>query len=186
MFCQKCGKEIDDYVQCNSTITVPTKPDHFDSNTGKQIFQFSSKDFYCEKFGHHEGLSLKRLKDAKIKYTDKYDVSTGYQYFVTEDYVKDGKIIVGPCEKICCPLCGDPKPPKKGGCFIATAVYGSYNAPEVIILRKFRDNFLLNYFMGRIFITFYYKISPPIAYKVKNFIKKLFSLLIRVVAKSIN
>jgi len=50
-----------------------------------------------------------------------------------------------------------------GGCFIATAAYGSYIEPEVMILRKFRDNHLLTNPVGKAFVSFYYKTSPPIA-----------------------
>jgi hypothetical protein len=45
-------------------------------------------------------------------------------------------------------------------CFIATMVYGSYDAQEVMILRKFRDEKLKPYFFGRVFIRFYYSTSP--------------------------
>ena len=51
----------------------------------------------------------------------------------------------------------------KKGCFIATAVYGDYEAPEVVELRKFRDNVLEKNAFGRLFIKLYYKISPPFA-----------------------
>ncbi|MDE5784761.1 MAG: hypothetical protein K2H97_10655 [Prevotella sp.] len=49
-----------------------------------------------------------------------------------------------------------------GGCYIATAIYGSYNCPEVWTLRRFRDNFLFKYFVGRLFIKVYYIISPTL------------------------
>ncbi len=52
---------------------------------------------------------------------------------------------------------------KKGRCFIATAVYGSYSAPDVILLRRFRDQVLLKYAIGRCFVSVYYWISPSIA-----------------------
>ncbi|MFC7432034.1 MULTISPECIES: CFI-box-CTERM domain-containing protein [unclassified Agrococcus] len=50
-----------------------------------------------------------------------------------------------------------------GGCYIATAVYGSYDAPEVLVLRRFRDEVLATSRFGRAAIRAYYVVSPPIA-----------------------
>lgn len=49
---------------------------------------------------------------------------------------------------------------QSGGCYIATAVYGSYDCPEVWTLRRFRDNSLAKNVLGRLFIRTYYSISP--------------------------
>lgn len=46
------------------------------------------------------------------------------------------------------------------GCYIATAVYGSYDCPEVWTLRRFRDNILKRHYLGRVFVRFYYAVSP--------------------------
>lgn len=48
------------------------------------------------------------------------------------------------------------------GCYIATAVYGSYDCPEVWTFRRFRDNYLANFSAGRLFIKAYYLISPKL------------------------
>ncbi|MDP8314856.1 MAG: CFI-box-CTERM domain-containing protein [Candidatus Celaenobacter antarcticus] len=55
-----------------------------------------------------------------------------------------------------------------GGCFIATAVYDSYEAPEVLILREFRDDVLLTSTLGKIFVKFYYFVSPPFSDFLRN------------------
>jgi len=50
-----------------------------------------------------------------------------------------------------------------GGCFVATAVFGDYDAPEVVFLRAFRDESLSRSAWGRGFIRAYYTVSPPAA-----------------------
>lgn len=55
-----------------------------------------------------------------------------------------------------------------GGCYIATAVYGSYDAPAVLTLRHFRDEKLEKSVAGRAFIRSYYLVSPAIANRLKS------------------
>lgn len=66
---------------------------------------------------------------------------------------------------------------RSSGCYVATAVYGSYNCPEVWTLRRFRDKTLAETWYGRAFIRLYYAISPTL---VKYFGKaKWFQRLFR-------
>jgi len=58
---------------------------------------------------------------------------------------------------------------EKSGCFIATTVYGDYNSSEVKILRRYRDDILLNSTLGRVFIYFYYLIGPFLAKLINIF-----------------
>lgn len=54
---------------------------------------------------------------------------------------------------------------KKGGCYVATCVYGSYDCPEVWVLRRFRDQYLDKSAMGRSLVRLYYAVSPSIVKK---------------------
>ena len=49
-----------------------------------------------------------------------------------------------------------------GGCYVATAVYGSYDCPQVWTLRRYRDYTLADTWHGRAFIKTYYAISPTL------------------------
>jgi hypothetical protein len=55
-----------------------------------------------------------------------------------------------------------------GGCFIATAAFGTPWEKHVRILRLFRDRFLLTNAAGRAFVKFYYKVSPPVADRISQ------------------
>lgn len=60
------------------------------------------------------------------------------------------------------------------GCYVATAVYGSYDCPEVWTLRRFRDFTLDETWYGRLFIKAYYTTSPTFVKYFGNV--KLFKL----------
>jgi hypothetical protein len=49
---------------------------------------------------------------------------------------------------------------KSGGCYVATAVYGSYDSPPVWVLRRWRDEVLQTSAIGRAAIHIYYWVSP--------------------------
>lgn len=71
------------------------------------------------------------------------------------------------------------------GCYVATMVYGSYEAPEVMVLRKFRDETLAHSRAGRAFIRWYYSWSPGFVAKYNHlgwlhkFIKVILDRLVK-------
>jgi len=67
---------------------------------------------------------------------------------------------------------------KKGGCFIATAAYGSPLHPHLDILRDFRDTYLLPSKFGRVIVDLYYKYSPFVANLIAKY--KVLRVIIRI------
>ena len=69
---------------------------------------------------------------------------------------------------------------------MATAVYGSYDCREVWLLRRYRDEYLDTFAMGRLFIKLYYAISPTIVKLFGNcnwFKKPIKKILDKKIAK---
>jgi hypothetical protein len=73
-------------------------------------------------------------------------------------------------------------PPTK--CFIATATYGSPLAPQLHILRKFRDHYLPDFI-----VETYYRVSPPIAryiqrrVRVRMFVRCCLEPVVKILRK---
>lgn len=78
---------------------------------------------------------------------------------------------------------------KKGGCFVATAVYG-VDAPQAEALRVFRDSRMMPSASGRLAIRLYYWLSPPLATWIRgtsvrqSFARQLFDPVVRLVRRS--
>lgn len=69
-------------------------------------------------------------------------------------------------------------------CFVATASFGDPNAPEVLLLRRFRDRYLRATRLGRVSIQIYEVASPPLANLIssKDSLKKVSQRLLRTFA----
>ena len=63
------------------------------------------------------------------------------------------------------------------GCFVATAAYGDAAHPMVLILKDFRDKYLMSFSAGRWFVKQYYKHGPSAADLIRN--RPLAMLLVR-------
>lgn len=81
-----------------------------------------------------------------------------------------------------------PTVPSSGGCYVATAVYGSYDCPEVWTLRRYRDNTLAESIFGRAFIHTYYAISPTLVkwFGETQWFKNLFKWKLDKMVKNLN
>lgn len=68
----------------------------------------------------------------------------------------------------------------KSNCFIATATMGSYDHPEVMELRNFRDNWILEKKWGEAFVTWYYHYGAKVSKTIEKSIvlKKISYILI--------
>lgn len=135
---------------------------------GKGILYLKNgSKFYEGEFfnGEKHGIGIYYWENGNTMYEG--HVVNGKWHGVGREYSIDGtKEYEG--EYIDGKRCDQPRPlPKtqnttKQGCYVATAVYGSYDCPEVWILRRFRDTVLDETWIGRLFIKLYYAISPTL------------------------
>ncbi len=136
--CLACGKEFKatEGSTTNPTITTETfvTQSTFSSSdldaTTKKIIELCTAGSKLEAIKYYKGISGLGLKESK-EYID--------------NFVIQHKITAAA---------------SSGKCFVATACYGDYNAPEVMVLRQFRDEKLLKTFLGKLFVEFYYSTSP--------------------------
>lgn len=70
-------------------------------------------------------------------------------------------------------------------CFVATVIYEDIDSYEVRILREWRDEVLQNYYLGRVFIKYYYKFGKKISEtiephpRLRNFLKQVLDRFIK-------
>ena len=93
----------------------------------------STNLFFGENMWYNNSISSVRVTKAEIQYMDG-----------TEETISGSDITIE----------------AGGGCYVATAIYGSYDCPQVWTLRRYRDYTLAETWYGRAFIRTYYAISP--------------------------
>jgi ribosomal protein L7/L12 len=149
-----CGlKAAKDYidgltVSSDTTVLPSLSYNHNIDAELKSLLSQSKKLEAVKRYRAHTGLGLKESKD----YIDA--LSSGYMSIAG---ISDGRNTQ--IDDAISAHIGK----SKSGCFIATACYGNYDAPEVLVLRRFRDERLLPSNAGKLFVRFYYAVSPPLA-----------------------
>lgn len=141
------------------------------ANQQKKISKSTHPDIYKDHIdepefwiGIAENSYIDKLINSSAHYAPPYEISSkglisgGYLLEFTDSKNKE-KYIIKPNGDISGP---ENYTPDTGGCYVATAVYGSYNCPEVWTLRRYRDNQLATTWYGRMFIHTYYAISPTL------------------------
>lgn len=133
-------------------LSISTKQGAFDSN-GVSMY-VAMIDMNPELF--KKAMSSDAMRSTRSRYE-----KDRLEYFSNEN-----KMLMDDRRDFLQSIIGIPTNPGTGSaygpCYIATAVYGSYNCPEVWTLRRFRDNTLASTWYGRAFIRTYYAISPTL------------------------
>lgn len=117
------------------------------------LFYFSAADDRYEKL-------ITTSLESGMNLLNQYVLSSGYLIGYSKTKTKDK--IQKYADKIKSYNASYQAPSASSGCYIATAVYGSYDCPQVWTLRRFRDDTLASSCLGRLFIRTYYAISPTL------------------------
>lgn len=114
---------------------------------------------------------IARFEERTHAEARKMDSKTGAEYLamideerglIMDEYTKDPERLKQRLDVKARPQYVQASNNRSSGCFIATAVYGGYDMPQVRLLRSFRDQRLSSQ-LGQRIVGFYYRISPPIA-----------------------
>ena len=148
-----------------------------------QLKMSPAKKLTIEDFDIHQGLMRITILDYPFSVTGGigYDGNSGIRLAAIEIFsqkireyhkLKESEPIVEAADE---------------GCYIATMVYGNYNHIQVLELRYFRDNVLMNYSLGKLFISLYYKYSPSlvIALEGNDIINKYIRIVLNLFIKLI-
>ncbi len=87
-------------------------------------------------------------------------------------------------------IAGSSQKKQKSGCFVATSIYGSYEAWQVILLRRFRDRRLVISEYGKLFVKLYYILGPYLSIIINKFdllrtiIKPILDLIVNKLEKN--
>ncbi|KAH3743619.1 protein mono-ADP-ribosyltransferase PARP4 [Pelomyxa schiedti] len=101
-----------------------------------------------------QSAKIESISKRAALFCDEYDPTIEDSYYSPESLSLHTQAMSYKCSA---------KKAKRGGCFIATAAYGSPLDPRINTLRRFRDTTLHNHYLGRKFIDLYYATSPPFA-----------------------
>lgn len=118
-----------------------------------------------------------KLKEGLLKIDD------GSYVDVSDYYNQIGKHLEVDTEKVFRDL--DQTESERAGrdCFIATAVYGDANAPQVEALRGFRDNVLMWNALGKTVVDFYYGGAGK---RTADFLRKHLSSTIPIIRRGLD
>jgi len=134
-------------------------------------------NYECKNCGHSNSYGATYCEKCEADLKDAYMLVSCDRCGVA---LPDGTQPVGTCLKCQNPvyMCQNHKAKMVGeeifckehesDCFIATAVFGTALDPQIDILRRFRDDWLMTNPLGRVFVFTYYEISPPIARKARH------------------
>lgn len=122
----------------------------------KGIFLVITGEF-AKRVGNKRTFTIRELQPLYDELTSIIDEAIEQNDKYKPDYLKEKDVIISNYNEV---LEKHGFTIKKDGCYIATAVYGSYDCPQVWVLRRYRDNKMASHFLGRMFIGAYYSVSP--------------------------
>jgi rubredoxin len=162
--CLNCGHEFkpgEGFVETNNP--TPAKSD-FDEIQERQRRLDAEKQLSPEGFSDLDRALVKILKEGSVNGAKShYSKVTGCSAVEADQYVESLIRAHNLTDKV-----------SREACFIATACYEDYDAPEVLVFRRFRDQVLSQSALGRHLISVYYFLSPPVAEVVmkSNYLKR--------------